>query len=77
VKCAQIYPCSQFILPGFIDTHIHASQYVNAGKGLDLHLLDWLDKYTFPAEAKFHDVDYADNVFNKVVVSHLLQAAIL
>ena len=40
----------QFLLPGLIDTHIHASQFPNAGLALDLTLLDWLEKYTFPTE---------------------------
>jgi guanine deaminase len=57
------------MIPGFIDTHIHAPQYVNAGKGLDLDLLDWLNKYTFPTEAKFTDLEYAHTVYSKVVVS--------
>lgn len=52
-----------------IDTHIHAPQYVNAGKGLDLPLLGWLDKYTFPTEARFSDLDFAENVYTRVVVS--------
>ncbi|KAL3846814.1 hypothetical protein ACJMK2_017768 [Sinanodonta woodiana] len=57
----------QFILPGFVDTHIHASQYPNAGKGLDLQLLDWLDKYTFPTEALYTDLTFASNAYNTVV----------
>ena len=44
---------SQFLLPGLIDTHIHASQFPNAGLALDLTLLDWLEKYTFPTEEGF------------------------
>ena len=56
-------------MPGFIDTHIHASQYVNAGKGLDLPLLCWLNQYTFPSEARFSNIDYAEKVYDKVVVS--------
>ena len=34
----------QFIMPGLIDTHIHASQFPNAGLALDLTLLDWLER---------------------------------
>lgn len=60
---------SEFLIPGMIDTHIHAPQYVNAGKGLDLPLLGWLDKYTFPTEARFSDLDFAENVYTRVVVS--------
>ncbi|KAK3605569.1 hypothetical protein CHS0354_005873 [Potamilus streckersoni] len=57
----------QFILPGFVDTHIHAPQYPNAGKGLDLELLDWLQKYTFPAEARYKDQTFANNAYESVV----------
>ena len=51
-----------------MDTHIHAPQYVNAGLGLDLPLMKWLEKYTFPAEAKFQDLEFARNCYEKVVV---------
>ena len=46
------------ILPGFIDTHIHMPQTgVIASYGAQL--LDWLDRYTFPAEARFADPEAA------------------
>ncbi|SCZ88741.1 BZ3500_MvSof-1268-A1-R1_Chr10-3g03074 [Microbotryum saponariae] len=41
-----------FILPGFVDTHIHAPQYINAGNALDKPLKEWLEAYTFAAEAR-------------------------
>ncbi|KAI0022559.1 guanine deaminase [Xylariomycetidae sp. FL0641] len=41
----------QFFFPGFIDTHIHASQYPNTGLFGKTTLLDWLNTYTFPMEA--------------------------
>ena len=42
------------ILPGFIDTHIHYPQCeIIAAYGAQL--IDWLQRYTFPAEAKFED----------------------
>lgn len=63
---------TQFIIPGFIDTHIHAPQYVFTGTGLDLPLLEWLNKYTFPREAAFKDTQYADNAYSKVVKRTLL-----
>ena len=55
-------------MPGMVDTHIHASQYPNAGKGLDLQLLDWLKKYTFPTESRYSDRDFAANAYDKIVV---------
>lgn len=62
---------SEFLMPGMIDTHIHASQYVNAGFALDLPLLDWLHKYTFPAETKFQDVEFAEKIYNRAVANTL------
>ncbi|KAF5211660.1 hypothetical protein E0198_001200 [Clavispora lusitaniae] len=47
-------PC-QFLVPGFIDTHIHAPQYPNIGIGSELPLLKWLEKHTFPLETQFTD----------------------
>lgn len=56
------------IIPGFVDLHSHAPQFVNRGLGLDLELLPWLEKYTFPAEAQFEDIAYAETVYKQVVV---------
>ena len=51
----------QLILPGFIDTHIHYPQTDIIGAG-GRDLLDWLERYTFPAEQSFADADYARSV---------------
>ena len=40
------------VLPGLINTHTHAPMVLYRGLGDDLALLDWLQKYIFPAEAK-------------------------
>ncbi|XER14588.1 Guanine deaminase [Sporomusa aerivorans] len=55
------------IIPGFVDLHFHAPQFANRGLGFDLELLPWLENYTFPEEAKFQDVTYAQAVYKKVV----------
>ncbi|XP_031567451.1 guanine deaminase-like [Actinia tenebrosa] len=57
----------EYIIPGFVDTHIHAPQYIFTGTGYDLPLLGWLEKYTFPSEAKFKDVDFAKMAYRKAV----------
>ncbi|KAF9581700.1 hypothetical protein BGW38_001187, partial [Lunasporangiospora selenospora] len=57
----------QFIIPGFVDTHIHAPQYTFCGNGHDLPLLEWLDTYTFPRESKFADREYASKLYSKAV----------
>lgn len=56
-----------FLIPGFVDTHIHAPQYVNLGLGSSYTLLDWLEAYTFPCEKKFDNTEYARDVYTKVV----------
>ena len=49
------------LMPGFIDTHIHMPQaQVIASWGAQL--LDWLNTYTFPAEAKFSDPAHAARI---------------
>lgn len=49
------------ILPGFIDTHIHYPQTDVIGSG-GANLLDWLERYTFPAEQRFGDATHAREV---------------
>ena len=49
-----------YIVPGFVDGHLHFPQIgVMASHGAEL--LEWLEKYTFPEEAKFGDRQYAAN----------------
>ncbi|WP_099364380.1 guanine deaminase, partial [Fredinandcohnia onubensis] len=57
----------QYFLPGFIDLHVHAPQWAQAGTALDIPLYDWLNTYTFPIEAKFAELDFANKVYNEVV----------
>jgi 5-methylthioadenosine/S-adenosylhomocysteine deaminase len=40
------------ILPGLVNTHTHAPMVMYRGLADDLSLMDWLQKYIFPAEAK-------------------------
>ena len=42
----------QIVLPGLINTHTHAPMVMYRGLADDLALMDWLQKYIFPAEAK-------------------------
>ena len=42
----------QIVLPGLINTHSHAPMVMYRGLADDLALMDWLQKYIFPAEAK-------------------------
>ena len=54
------------IIPAFSDLHIHTSQYAQRGTGMDKLLFDWLQEETFPQEARFADVAYAENVYEAV-----------
>lgn len=48
----------KIIVPGFIDCHVHFPQLdIIASYGEQL--LDWLNRYAYPAEARFADEDYA------------------
>jgi len=47
-----------FILPGFIDCHVHYPQTEIIG-AYGEQLIDWLNKYTFVAEQKYSDFEYA------------------
>jgi 5-methylthioadenosine/S-adenosylhomocysteine deaminase len=40
------------VMPGLVNTHTHAAMVMYRGLGNDLALMDWLQKYIFPAEAK-------------------------
>ncbi|MBV7505401.1 guanine deaminase [Bacillus sp. sid0103] len=57
----------QYFLPGFVDLHVHAPQWAQAGTALDIPLYDWLNTYTFPLESKFSDLDFAKDVYQDVV----------
>jgi guanine deaminase len=51
----------KLILPGFVDTHVHYAQTdIIASYGAQL--LEWLELYTFPAEARFDAEDHAREV---------------
>jgi guanine deaminase len=52
---------SSLIAPGFVDSHNHYPQtriIASWGK----RLIDWLNEYTFPEEARFSDRNYAEHV---------------
>ena len=64
---APVEDCGDaLILQSFADLHLHAPQYPMLGTGMDLQLLDWLNAYTFPTEAKFADPDYAREVYRQL-----------
>ncbi|GGF13188.1 putative amidohydrolase [Williamsia phyllosphaerae] len=62
VECAR-WPVSDhrggFILPGFVDTHIHFPQTYATDSYGGGQLLEWLDNCIFPAETRYADPAFA------------------
>lgn len=57
----------RLLIPAMNDLHVHAPQYRNQGLAMDLELLSWLQKYTFPEEAKYADTSYAERMYRRFV----------
>ena len=55
------------IFPGMVDLHVHAPQYAFRGMCMDLELMDWLNRYTFPEEEKYEDLAYAQKAYGMFV----------
>lgn len=55
------------IFPGMVDLHVHAPQYAFRGMCMDLELMDWLNRYTFPEEEKYEDLEYAKKAYGLFV----------
>jgi guanine deaminase len=56
------YP-GKMIMPGFVDTHIHYPQAEMMG-AYGEQLLEWLENYVFPTEARYADKEYAREMSN-------------
>lgn len=55
---------NSIIIPGFVDLHIHAAQYMQSGIGMTRQLLEWLNDYTYDLERKFQDEDFAKKAYS-------------
>ncbi len=64
-------PPDTYLIPGLVDLHIHAPQWPQLGKALDVPLDAWLDTYTFPLEVKFADHAYAAEIYDDLVTTLL------
>src|SRR4029078_3308557 len=49
---------NQIVMPGLINNHTHAPMVLFRGLADDLALMDWLQHYIFPAEAKTVSPDF-------------------
>lgn len=69
----EVVDCAgKLIMPGFVDCHIHYPQVDVVGCYGD-QLLEWLQNYVFPSEAKFGDLDHAEQVA-QVFLNEMLKA---
>ena len=66
-----VLPAATVLIPGLVDTHIHAPQWPQLGTGLDLPLETWLFEHTFPLEAKLTDPEFAAQVWPDMVATLL------
>ena len=68
-----------WILPGFVDSHVHLPQLDCRNKN-GLTLLDWLTTYIFPAEAKFGNTKLAEETsrrfFDELLMHGITTAAV-
>ncbi|MGN0774655.1 MAG: amidohydrolase family protein, partial [Candidatus Ventricola sp.] len=62
------------IIPGMSDLHLHAPQYSYCGTAMDLELIDWLERYTYPEEARYADPSHA-RAYYEVFTRDLLHTA--
>ncbi|MCL2067241.1 MAG: amidohydrolase family protein [Treponema sp.] len=58
------------IIPGLVDLHIHAPQFAFRGLGMDLQLLDWLERRAFPEEGKYANLEYTRKAYG-LFVEHI------
>lgn len=65
----------KLLIPGFVDLHLHSSQLPNTGLGYDCTFPEWLDKFTYPVERKYADLDYATEV-NRLLIRELYKNGI-
>ena len=67
------------VLPGFIDPHVHAPQ-LDVIASFGAPLLDWLERYTFAAEARFADPEQSRlgaERFIRALLSHGTTSAVV
>lgn len=70
-ECPENYDIIDYsghlIIPGLSDLHLHAPQYAYMGLYMDEELLTWLEKHTFPEEAKYRNIGYAEKAYTAFV----------
>lgn len=71
---------NRLVIPGFVDLHIHAPQFLQMGTAMNKPLLEWLHAYTFRLETKFADLDFAyaayEHFVEELIANGTLRACI-
>lgn len=71
---------NRLIIPGFVDLHLHAAQFLQCGMGMTKQLLEWLNDYTFDLEKEFENEEFAKEVYSrfadKLIANGTLRACI-
>jgi guanine deaminase len=71
---------NRLVIPGFVDLHLHAAQFLQCGMGMKHTLLDWLEDYTFDLEHEFQNREFARKAYTcfakKLVASGTLRACV-
>ncbi len=71
---------NRLVIPGFVDLHLHAAQFLQSGMGMTKQLLDWLEDYTFDLEREFQNREFARKAYScfaeKLVACGTLRACI-
>ncbi|MDD2877411.1 MAG: guanine deaminase [Acidiphilium sp.] len=72
-ETGRLLTCSPHavLLPGLVDLHVHAPQFPQLGTALDLPLDRWLQEHTFPLEARYADLAFAEATYSELVATLL------
>ncbi len=61
------FAATDYLIPGFVDLHVHAPQYPKLGLALEEPLEVWLEKYTFPLDARSAELNFAPESKSQLV----------
>ena len=63
----------QVVIPGLVNTHTHAAMVMFRGLADDLALMDWLQRYIFPAEGKTVNPEFV-RAGTRLAVAEMIQS---
>ncbi|MDY0220765.1 MAG: amidohydrolase family protein [Desulfobacterium sp.] len=71
---------NRLVIPGLVDLHLHAAQFLQCGMAMTNQLLSWLEDYTFDLEREFEDRAFARKAYtlfaDKLVACGTLRSCI-